>query len=51
MIIFMDALVMAMHPMGNPTGALGVVATADAPDGQAVAIIWTREAAARQKVT
>jgi hypothetical protein len=33
MIIFMGAPVMTMRPMGNPTGALGVVATADAPDG------------------
>ena len=29
----MGAPVMTMHPTGNPTGALGVVATADAPDG------------------
>ncbi len=33
MIIFMGALVMTMCPMGNPTGVLGVVATADALDG------------------
>jgi hypothetical protein len=33
MIIFMGAPVMTMRPMGNPTGALGVVATAYAPDG------------------
>jgi hypothetical protein len=51
MTIFTGAPVMMMRPMGNPTGASGVVATADAPDGRAVAIVWTREAAARQKVT
>jgi hypothetical protein len=50
MIIFTGTPVMRMHPMGNPTGVLGVVATADAPDGWALAIVWTREAAARQKV-
>jgi hypothetical protein len=50
MIIFTGALVMTMRPMGNPTGALGVVATVDAPDEQAVAIVWTCEAAAQQKV-
>jgi hypothetical protein len=33
MIIFTGAPVMTMRPMGNPTGASGVVATADAPDG------------------
>ncbi len=33
MIIFTGALVVTMHPTGNPTGASGVVATADAPDG------------------
>jgi hypothetical protein len=33
MIIFTGAQVMMMHPMGNPTGALGVAATADASDG------------------
>ena len=33
MIIFTGALVMMMHPTRNPTGALGVVVTADAPDG------------------
>ncbi len=50
MTIFTGAPVMMMYPTGNPTGALGVVATADALDGRAVAIVWTREAAARQKV-
>ncbi len=29
----MGAPMMTMNPMGNPTDALGVVATADAPDG------------------
>ncbi len=29
----MGAPVMTMRPTGNPTGASGVVATADAPDG------------------
>jgi hypothetical protein len=38
---------MTMHPTGNPTGASGVVGTADASDGRAVAIVWMREAAAR----
>ncbi len=33
MIIFTGAPVMMMHPAGNPTGASGVVATAEAPDG------------------
>ena len=33
MIIFMGAPTMTMCPTGNPTDALGVVATADAPDG------------------
>ncbi len=33
MIIFMGAPVMTMRPTGNPTGASGVVATSDAPDG------------------
>jgi hypothetical protein len=33
MIIFTGAPVMTMRQMGNPTEALGVVATADAPDG------------------
>jgi hypothetical protein len=33
MMIFMGAPVMTMRPTRNPTGALGVVATADAPDG------------------
>jgi hypothetical protein len=32
MIIFTGAPVMTMRPMGNHTGALGVIATADAPD-------------------
>jgi hypothetical protein len=42
---------MTMLPTGNHTGASGVVATADAPDERAVAIVWTHEAAARRKVT
>jgi hypothetical protein len=50
MIIFTGAPVMTMRPTGNPTGALGVVGTADAPDGWAVAIVWMREAAVQQKV-
>jgi hypothetical protein len=29
----MGAPMMTMHPTGNPTGALGMVATVDAPDG------------------
>ena len=33
MIIFTGALTMTICPTGNPTDALGVVATADAPDG------------------
>ncbi len=33
MIIFTGAPVMAMRPMENTTGALGVVATVDALDG------------------
>jgi len=33
MIIFTGALTMTMCRTGNPTDALGVVATADAPDG------------------
>ena len=33
MIIFTGAPAMTMCRMGNPTDALGVVATADAPDG------------------
>jgi hypothetical protein len=32
-IIFTGAPVMMMRPTGNPTDALGVVVTADAPDG------------------
>ena len=40
---------MTMRPTGNHTGASGVVATADAPDERAVAIVWTREAAASTK--
>ncbi len=32
-MIFTGAPVMTMRPTGNPTGVLGVVATADAPDG------------------
>ncbi len=33
MIIFTDAPTMTMCRTGNPTDALGVVATVDAPDG------------------
>ncbi len=33
MIIFTGAPTMTMCPTGNPTDALGVVATTDAPDG------------------
>jgi len=33
MIIFTGAPTMTMCPTGNPTDALGVIATADAPDG------------------
>jgi hypothetical protein len=33
MIIFTGAPVMTMRPTENPTDALGVVATVDAPDG------------------
>jgi hypothetical protein len=33
MIFFTGAPTMTMCPTGNPTDALGVVATADAPDG------------------
>jgi len=33
MIIFTGAPTMSMCPTGNPTDALGVVATTDAPDG------------------
>ena len=33
MIIYTGALTMTMCRTGNPTDALGVIATADAPDG------------------
>jgi hypothetical protein len=47
MTIFTGAPVMTMRPTGNPTGALGVVATTYTLDGRVVAIVWMHEVAAQ----